>query len=90
MNRREFIRRIILATAMEGLATRTEATTAFISLGLWLDAAHQKVVFISDIHLSAERNTYWIDEHIGPMAKFFANAKCLKRYFGTHDPWRFP
>lgn len=70
MNRREFLSQIILASALAGLATRAAAKPAFFAPGLGLTAAHRKVVFISDIHLSADPNTSWIFEHIDPLADF--------------------
>lgn len=70
MNRREFLSQVILAGAMAGLATRAATKPAFLSPGLGLDAPARKVVFISDIHLSADANTSWIYEHIGPLANF--------------------
>jgi UDP-2,3-diacylglucosamine pyrophosphatase LpxH len=70
MNRREFLSQIILAGAMAGLAAQTVAKPAFSSPGVGFHAAGRKVVFISDIHLSADANTSWINEHIEPLADF--------------------
>ncbi len=70
MNRREFLRQIILASALAGLATRAVAKPVYIHHGFGVQAAPRKVVFISDIHLSADPNTSWIFEHIGPLANF--------------------
>lgn len=70
MNRREFLSQIILAGTIAGLATRAIAKPAFFSPGFGLHGARRKVVFISDIHLSADPNTSWIYEHIGPLADF--------------------
>jgi predicted MPP superfamily phosphohydrolase len=70
MNRREFISQIILAGAMAGLAAQTVAKPAFSSPGVDFHAAGRKVVFISDIHLSADADTSWINEHIEPLADF--------------------
>jgi UDP-2,3-diacylglucosamine pyrophosphatase LpxH len=70
MNRREFLSQIILAGAMAGLAAQTVAKPAFSSPGVDFHAAGRKVVFISDIHLSADADTSWINEHIEPLADF--------------------
>ena len=70
MNRREFLSQIILAGAMAGLATRAVAKPPFFAPGLGLHTARRKIFFISDIHLSADANTSWILEHIGPLADF--------------------
>lgn len=70
MNRREFLSQIILAGTLAGLATRAIAKPAFFPPGFGLHGARRKVVFISDIHLSADPNTSWIYEHIGPLADF--------------------
>jgi UDP-2,3-diacylglucosamine pyrophosphatase LpxH len=79
MNRREFLSQILVAAAMAGLATQTVAKPAFFSPSLGLHAARRKVVFISDIHLSADANTSWIIEHIEPLAEF------LKTLNTRHD-----
>ncbi len=70
MNRREFLSQILVAAAMTGVATQTVAKPAFFSSSLGLHAARRKVIFISDIHLSADANTSWINEHIEPLAEF--------------------
>lgn len=70
MNRREFLSQIIVAGAMAGLASQTVAKPAFLSPSLGSHAPGRKVVFISDIHLSADANTSWINEHIEPLADF--------------------
>lgn len=64
---------------MAGLATRAVATPTFFASSQGLGSERRKVVFISDIHLSADADTSWISENIGPLADF------LKALDGRRD-----
>lgn len=70
MKRREFLSHIILGGAMAGLASRAVAAPSFLSSRQGPVAERRKVVFISDIHLSADPSTSWINEHVAPLADF--------------------
>jgi UDP-2,3-diacylglucosamine pyrophosphatase LpxH len=70
MNRREFLTHVLLAGAMAGLAAPALAKTRFLAPGSLPSGGRKKVVFISDIHLSADANTSWMYEHIGPLASY--------------------
>ncbi len=79
MKRREFLSHVLLGGALAGLATHAVATPTFFASSQGLGAERRKVVFISDIHLSADAETSWISENIGPLADF------LKALDGRHD-----
>ncbi len=70
MKRREFLTHFLLAGAMAGLAAPALAKTRFLPSGLAQGRGRRKVVFISDIHLSADASTSWMYEHIGPLASY--------------------
>ncbi len=70
MKRREFLTHVLLAGAMAGLAAPALAKTRFLASGLVPGGGRRKVVFISDIHLSADASTSWMYEHIGPLANY--------------------
>ena len=70
MKRREFLTHVLLAGAMAGLAAPALAKTRFLASGLVQGGGRRKVVFISDIHLSADASTSWMYEHIGPLANY--------------------
>jgi len=79
MKRREFLSHVLLGGAMAGLATRAVAIPTFFASSQGLGTERRKVVFISDIHLSADASTSWISENIGPLADF------LEAMNGRHD-----
>ncbi len=79
MKRREFLTHVLLAGAMVGLAAPALAKTRFLASGLVQSGGRRKVVFISDIHLSADASTSWMYEHIGPLASY------LHRLNSRHD-----
>ncbi|MFZ1536796.1 MAG: metallophosphoesterase [Chromatiaceae bacterium] len=70
MNRRKFLTHILLVSAMAGLAVPTLAKARFPSPRIKDGSGPRKIIFISDIHLSANASTAWIYEHIGPLANF--------------------
>lgn len=70
MKRREFLTHILVGSAMAGLALPTMSRAELTSPSLMLSWGPRKIIFISDIHLSANASTAWIYEHIGPLAEF--------------------
>lgn len=70
MKRREFLTQILLGSAMAGLALPTLTKAGFTLPSIDNRGGPRKIIFISDIHLSANANTAWIYEHIGPLANF--------------------
>jgi UDP-2,3-diacylglucosamine pyrophosphatase LpxH len=70
MKRREFLTHILLGSAMAGLAMPTLAKAQFPSPGINGGRNPGKILFISDIHLSANASTSWMYEHIAPLANF--------------------
>lgn len=70
MKRREFLTQILLGSAMAGLALPTLTKAGFTLPSIDNGGGPRKIIFISDIHLSANANTAWIYEHIGPLANF--------------------
>jgi predicted phosphodiesterase len=75
MHRREFLTHVLLAGAMAGLAAPALAKTRFLAPGSVPRGGAKKVVFISDIHLSADASTSWMYEHIGPLANYLHALK---------------
>jgi UDP-2,3-diacylglucosamine pyrophosphatase LpxH len=75
MKRREFLTHVLLAGAMAGLAAPALAKTQFLASSLVPGGGRRKVVFISDIHLSADASTSWMSEHIGPLANYLHALK---------------
>ena len=70
MNRRDFLQHLALASGLAGLTPHSVAGPLFTDLNQAMIVESRKVVFISDIHLSAAAANSWIVEHIGPLADF--------------------
>lgn len=74
MNRREFLTQVLVGSALAGLAARSVAAPSFLSSTPAWGTERRKVVFLSDLHLSADASTSWIFEHIGPLADFLQSV----------------
>lgn len=70
MNRREFLTYLILSGAMAGVATPSLVTARPRFPRITPRSNHRKVVFISDIHLSADPMTSWMHDNIADLADF--------------------
>jgi len=73
MNRREFLTYLILNGAMAGVATPSLVTARPRYPRITPRSDPRKVVFISDIHLSADPTTSWMYNNIGDLADFLYN-----------------
>lgn len=70
MNRREFLFHLIVSGALAGVATPSLVTARPRPPYLIPGMNQRKVVFISDLHLSADPDTSWMYDHIGYLADF--------------------
>lgn len=70
MNRREFLSYLIVSGVLAAVATPSLVTARPRPPFLIPGMNRRKVVFISDLHLSADPATSWMFEHIGDLAEF--------------------
>ncbi len=70
MKRREFLTHILVGSAIAGMSLPTLTRAGFTLPSTQYGSESRKIIFVSDIHLSANATTAWIYEHIGPLANF--------------------